>query len=133
MPHRIVVVRPKGTSQFPRYELSDQNGQAWTGYVWSGPGQRSLLYVDLDLASVDCAWLQRQEAILKSRRMSASVAIDIECFGDTEIDPHLLKEWLMAKLRLEIDFSSGSGPTPDSIVLSEINWQAFQNQKEEKR
>lgn len=118
MPVRILHVARTGSPGFPRFIIGDRSGQLWTGSAW---GDRPLLFADQHLVSNDCAQLQRRELSGVPLQAVVEVPIRFEVFGEASVDPDQLRDWLQRHVHLEIDFSTGSGPT-DSVVLGSIDW-----------
>jgi hypothetical protein len=126
MAHRILFVNQVGPPAFPRLLICDTEGRAWDGHAWTTVS-RPLLYADKDLISTDCAELQRQETVNKKHRIVVEVPLRAEVFSDQPLDPDELRGWLRSHLSLDIDFTEGTGPTPDSIVMGVIDWPRYRN------
>jgi hypothetical protein len=122
--HRILFVAQAGPPAFPRYAIGDIEGRVWDGMDWATAG-RPLLYANINIASVDCANLQRLETAGKKCRTVVEVPLRAEIFSDEPIDPNELQKWLRSHMNLDVDFTQGSGPTPDSIVLGVIDWPRY--------
>ena len=129
MAHRILFVAQTGSPAYPRYVICDTDGNIWDGSAWATVG-RPLLYADQRPVSIDCANLQRQETIGKPHVQVVEIPLRAEVFSDSPIDPNELQNWLQCHLNLDIDFTSDSGPTPDSIVLGCIVWAHYRTNGE---
>jgi hypothetical protein len=124
MSHRILFVSQVGPPAFPRLQICDTEGRVWDGTAWTTVGL-PLLYADKNLISTDCADLQRQETVDKQHRIVVEVPLRAEVFSDQPLDPDELRAWLRGHLSLDIDFTEGTGPTPDSIVMGVIDWPRY--------
>lgn len=131
MSHRIIHVKPVGNPDYPRYVLADNLDMFWNGEDWVSDENEAWIYADLVLVSNDSAVLQRQQTLSKEHVRMAVVTIRIEAFSDQPLDAEALREWLQQNVNMGINFSSGSGPTPDSIVLGSLEWQNYRDVKVE--
>jgi hypothetical protein len=120
--HRILYVAQVGPTAFPRFVICDMAGVSWDGSSWC---DRPLLYADWQIVSNDCYGLQRAEAAGKRNHLVVEVPLRLESFSDGPLDLEQLRNWLVRNVSINIDFSNGSGPTPDSIVIGLIEWPRY--------
>jgi len=120
--HRIFYVAQVGPPAFPRFAIYDAVGHAWDGSSWNG---RPVLYADQASVSNDCYDLQRSEAAGMKLRQEVEVPLRFEAFSDQRLDLEGLRAWLCRNVGVTIDVSTGSGPTPDSIVIGSLDWPRF--------
>lgn len=119
MSHRTLYIAQAGSREFPRFVIYDNQGHAWDGSSWEG---HPLLYADKNLVSNDCFDLQRREAASKPHRIVVEVPLRFEAFSDASLDIEQLRDWLIKNVGVSVDVVSGSGPTPESIVIGTIDW-----------
>ncbi len=119
MSYRILHIARVGTETFPRFAIRDQSGLHWDGTSWSC---RPLIYCDQNSVSIDCFRLQRQEAIAKKCQLALEVPLRIEVFSNRQVEPEELRHWLHRNVHLDIDVSSLSDLSTESIVLGLIEW-----------
>lgn len=122
MSHRTLYVAQVGPPAFPRFAIYDATGHTWNGLSWDG---RPLLYADRNLVSNDCFDLQRREAVSKPHHAVVEVPLRFEAFGDQPADLEQLRDWLIKNVGVTVDVATGSGPSPDSIVLGSVEWPRF--------
>ena len=128
----ILSVIPKGTPAHPRYVLSDQRHQVWTGSGWSPDQNAGLLFVsERELGQVVRDIVLEQCSDKPAFVFTAPVKIEVR--SDEPPDLVELKLWLMRAARLYLNnYECGNGPVSESVVLLSIDWLNLTKTVEEK-
>jgi len=128
MSHPVFFVAPKSGASVPRWTINSNDGRYWNVFDerWASEPEAATLYADESQACIDCAILQRRATLPKPELVWANVPIQVEALSDRPLEYESLKNWLMTKLRITIDISDGTGPTPDALVFVCVDWGKFQ-------
>lgn len=128
MSHPVFFIAQKPGTIVPRWIITSNDGRYWSAFDerWASEPEAATLYADESQACIDCAILQRRVSLPKPELAWANVPIQVEALSDHPIDYEVLKNWLMNKLRITIDLSDGTGPTPDALVFVCVDWGKFQ-------
>ena len=120
-----IYVMPKTNSIVPRWHVR-QNDKFWDKFTdqWTTE-ERGTLYADIDEAALDAQMLIERAARNKTELTLATLGVSVEVYSDKPLDTERLKQWLMKRLHVSLDVSSGLGPTPDSVVIVKLRFDKF--------
>ena len=122
MPDVILSLITTGPTDYPRYEIANQDLEFWTGENWTDEESEARLYV-----SVNDAGRAVQEILLTEhgdKPLRSSVApVYVDLYADTDLSLDEISDWLVRAARLTIDTERhGNGPVEGSLGLCHIDW-----------
>ena len=131
MSNLVLSIIATGTSQHPRFLISDSSDRFWTGSDWTEHEADGCLF-----ASVNDAGRAIQEILLAEygqkpmRRFVAPVYVDL--YSETDVTLDQIKDWLFKVSRLTVDAEMhGNGPVEESLGLTLIDWSELKEIKTE--
>lgn len=113
----------KGTPEFPRYLITHQNGQFWSGTEWVPKEHQGHLYADANEALKTTHDLYR--TVYQDAKFTEFfiLPLTIEVHADTPLLPSQIRKWLRKALYVECNHQKyGNGPSDDSLILVRIDF-----------
>jgi hypothetical protein len=118
----LVIPVLKGTPDYPRYLISDDQGRYWSGVFWASSEKEAKMYLDLGTVGRTI----REIYLLEWKGTPCNqfvVPCIIEMFGEQIGDMEQLRDWLTKAATIFIDHKQfGTGPIEDSLILPQIRW-----------
>jgi hypothetical protein len=119
-------IEPIGSDDFPRYVITDGQGQYWNGKHW-GPKDKAPIYASFIDAARDYQDLLRREFPTKVPVILTAPLL-IELRSGKSIPFEQVQEWLKKAVVVITDLATyGSGPAPETVVLVQVNWDALKS------
>lgn len=107
-----------GTQEFPRYRITNNKGQYWTGSEWTSDESEGLMYGESNDACIECQRLLVERHHLLPKTCFSAV-LDIEYYTKQEVDVDQLRDWLFHCVILYLKRE----PCPqDGLVTCTIDW-----------
>lgn len=123
----MLIAVQKGHPDHPRYLISNDEGQFWSGALW-GEEKTAMLYSNLPTVNRIIRDIYMLELANKPYNRY-EVPLKIEVFGE---QPQIydLISWLVHSFQFVIDYKKyGKGPVEDSFVLPSITWSDLKRKK----
>jgi hypothetical protein len=128
----IPILYPAGTPEYPRLCIASAERSGPPCRFWNstkkswGPKNDATLFAALIEVANEIRQIQMtQYAGLPIRTFT--VPIELDFYGDMEMDQETLVEWLRQAIRFTIDYGNfGNGPSPDTLVLPLLLWDQTQ-------
>lgn len=115
----VLSLIPKGQPEHPRFLISNQHRQFWTGDEWSHNEQSATLFAN----ETEVAWACTEiltEHVKEKPAFRFVAPVEIEIRSDDPPDLRSVQLWLMRAARLYVDYKQG-GLSDGTAILS-IDW-----------
>ena len=122
MSDQILSIFETGTSDHPRFLITDPLRRIWTGEYWADDIADGRLYLSVNDAALAIQQIMRaQHGDKPLRRYVAPVVVDV--YSDNELSLDEIAKWLSKVSQLIIDSDkNGNGPVEGSLGLTRIEW-----------
>lgn len=115
---KVAFLGLRGNKRFPRFIITEEGGEVWTGEGWSKDQGKAILFACPGVASRASQKVMRQQFSDLGCVERFNVPIHVEVRSQQGIDPEELREWLVRAADFRVAYGTfGTGPTEESLVL----------------
>jgi hypothetical protein len=122
----ILSLIPKGTPENPRFLISDNNLQVFTGSGWSLNEDDGLLFIHGNDLADACNQILF-ESVKDKNLYRFKTEIEVSVYNDTQPNLNDLKQWLIRAARLYVDYHDIG--LKDGTLLVSIDWSKMEGEE----
>jgi len=115
---KVAFLGLRGNKRFPRFVITEEGGEVWTGEGWSKDQRKAILFACPGVASRESQAVMRRQFADMGCVETFTVPIHVEVRSKDGIDQEELREWLVRAADFRVAYGTfGTGPTEESLVL----------------